>query len=193
MTDHAKSDVDSGVYEKRYTIKPGDRVVDIGAHVGHFTMHALDVVGSGGFVLAVEPHPVNLKSLKTRTANLSSVAIVDAAAWDWNGQIVLHHCNDNDGAHSLVHQTNGPMLVVECVDIGELLKSFAAFNFIKIDAEGAEYHILKSLLEHGIRCPMAVEIHSDELYAKCAHLCLEYGIRLEIEGSNPVGVNYIVL
>lgn len=190
MTDHAKADVDSGVYERRYQIKPGDCVVDIGAHVGHFTQLALDNVGKKGFVIAFEPHPENQKELNR--FNCDRLNIIKAAAWSWDGNIVLHHCEANSGAHSIVHNTGGPMVVCACWDIGNFIAPRWKPDFIKIDAEGAEYHILKSLFEHGMRCPMAVEIHSEELWEKCSRLCAENGMLFSFApGTNRVGVNYL--
>src|SRR4051794_1920829 len=39
-------------------VRPGDTVVDVGAHVGLFTLHAARLVGPVGRVLAFEPVPV---------------------------------------------------------------------------------------------------------------------------------------
>src|SRR5919198_432405 len=39
----------------RRVLKPGDTAVDVGAHIGFFTMHMASIVGSSGRVYAFEP------------------------------------------------------------------------------------------------------------------------------------------
>jgi hypothetical protein len=46
------------------TLKPGDVFVDVGAHVGYFTLLAARRVGAAGTVLSVEPNPVALQQLQ---------------------------------------------------------------------------------------------------------------------------------
>ena len=58
-----------GNYEKYGTelfkkiVKMGDVVVDIGAHIGHYTLIAADLVGENGKVFAFEQAPDNYASL----------------------------------------------------------------------------------------------------------------------------------
>jgi len=51
------------VYEQFFSCGEGDSVVDIGAHVGCFTMKAAKAVGNQGLVIAIEPEPENLAML----------------------------------------------------------------------------------------------------------------------------------
>jgi len=44
-------------------VKSGFNVIDLGAHVGLFTIPCAKVVGSKGLVIAVEPNPFNLMLL----------------------------------------------------------------------------------------------------------------------------------
>ena len=41
----------------RHTVRPGQHVVDCGAHIGYFAMHLADAVGPTGSVSAFEPFP----------------------------------------------------------------------------------------------------------------------------------------
>jgi precorrin-6B methylase 2 len=45
-------------------VQPGDRVVDVGAHVGYFTLLAARLCGPNGRVFAFEPHPDNFRLLE---------------------------------------------------------------------------------------------------------------------------------
>ena len=45
-------------------VKPGDYCVDVGAHIGYFTLLLSRLVGETGYVLAFEPGTNNLPKLK---------------------------------------------------------------------------------------------------------------------------------
>ena len=48
----------------RRTVRPGQHVVDCGAHIGYFAMHLADAVGPAGSVSAFEPFPPNAECLE---------------------------------------------------------------------------------------------------------------------------------
>ncbi len=49
-------------------LRPGDVVVDVGAHVGTFAVQAAEAVGSGGKVIALEPTPQTFACLSANAA-----------------------------------------------------------------------------------------------------------------------------
>lgn len=61
----------SNIYEKKYSLSEGDVVVDVGAHIGSFTLKAAHQVGSRGRVVGVEPYSQNYELL-TRNVALNS-------------------------------------------------------------------------------------------------------------------------
>jgi len=162
----AKHDAESGEYERYFTINEGSVVLDLGAHVGHFSEVAHR---KGAFVIAFEPHPINLKWLNRRMPCQNTI-VVNGAAWDKNELLKLHECPLNSGAHSLFKhdQCSDVEYTVVCYDIGEFIGLFHLKpDFIKVDTEGAEYRILSSLFQRGIRTSMAIECHSADLYSSC--------------------------
>ena len=75
MSDHVIGlNILRGGYERdeiafvRRTLKPGDTAIDVGAHVGFFTMHMADAVGSRGRVYAFEPFDANAELLERSIA-----------------------------------------------------------------------------------------------------------------------------
>jgi protein-L-isoaspartate O-methyltransferase len=72
----------AGIYEPEYLValaqlvRPGDTVVDIGAHEGYITCWLAQCVGPRGRVVAVEPNPENLGYLR-RNVDLNDYGHVD--------------------------------------------------------------------------------------------------------------------
>jgi len=65
-------------------VKKGDTVVDIGAHIGYFTIILSDLVGNDGKVIAFEPNPITFSILKKNieTNSLSNVILENLAISD---------------------------------------------------------------------------------------------------------------
>src|SRR6476620_4671723 len=49
-------------------LRPGGSFLDVGAHAGYFSLIAADRVGRGGLVIAVEPKPMVLATLRAHLA-----------------------------------------------------------------------------------------------------------------------------
>src|SRR3989344_6832323 len=70
-------------------IKTGDCVLDIGAHIGYYTLLASGLVGKKGKVFSFEPDPNNLVLLRKNVMvnELSNVVIVNKAVSNVNKRI----------------------------------------------------------------------------------------------------------
>src|SRR5437764_1145672 len=81
----------------------GDVFVDVGAHIGYFTILAAGLVGSTGKVLAFEPEPTNYEQLlrHIKLNDLSNVVVFNWAVGDHPGVVDLYVNRDNDGGHAL--------------------------------------------------------------------------------------------
>jgi ubiquinone/menaquinone biosynthesis C-methylase UbiE len=66
----------------KFGIVEGQRVADIGAGLGYFTIPAAFIVGRTGFVYSVEPDPARSDRIRSRVANegLENVRILTTAA-----------------------------------------------------------------------------------------------------------------
>ena len=186
---HAKTDSESGEYERHFKIYEGCLVVDLGAHAGHFSEWACN---KGAFVIAFEPHPVNFKWLNERLKGKNAIA-VNKAAWHQNRIAKLHECPANSGAHSLFkhHLHSDVEYEVGCLDIGRFLSTamFCMPAFIKVDTEGSEFAILTSLFRFGVKTNMAIECHDATLYDNCRALAEENDM-VWLPKENHVGVCY---
>jgi len=134
-----------GCYEQFFNISKGDIVVDIGAHVGTFTVEAAKKVGAQGLVVAIEPEPRNLRLLKHNVEHnmLTNVRIVPKAISNYSGKGKLFLISNDEG-HSLNRVSNIHIEVeVDCLDNIVSYLGLNHVDFVKIDAEGAEYEILR--------------------------------------------------
>lgn len=84
-------------------LRPGDRFVDVGGHVGYFTVIASRAVGNQGRVFAFEPAPSNYQRLVRHVAlnECRNVVPLHLAAASEPGGVTLHINSDNDGGHAL--------------------------------------------------------------------------------------------
>lgn len=124
-------------------IKSGDLVMDVGAHLGLFSLLACS---RGARVVAIEPAPSNLECLR-RLTDINpglNLTVVEAAASDKNGSIRFVP----RGPHGHVALGSEDSIEVTSVRLDELnLKEEVAL--IKIDVEGYELAVLEGMRGRG--------------------------------------------
>ncbi len=145
------------------TIREGERVIDIGAQIGSFSIFA---AGKGAKVLAYEPEPENYATLLENISLNESrypISAFNEAVWKGKGEITLYSsCSENLGAHSVVFARDPEASVkVRATTLDEIFeKNGIEFcDFLKIDCEGSEFEILKSTKHLGDIGEIAMEVH----------------------------------
>jgi FkbM family methyltransferase len=138
----------------RASLRPGLRFVDIGAHVGYFTILAGKLVGPRGRVWAFEPHPRNFELLLT---NLDRNGVGNAqcfqyAVTDKTGQAELFAAQGNTGDHRLYasYDEARRSVLVTAVALDDIDEIASPVDFVKLDVQGVEEAALRgmrSLLE----------------------------------------------
>jgi FkbM family methyltransferase len=126
------------------TLRPGDTFVDVGAHVGYFTVLAARRVGATGQVIAVEPEARNLELLRANLARngCKNAHVLPCAAGATPGWMSLHFDEENRGGHRLVPLGEADTRV-RCVRLDDELP--ARVDVIKIDAQGYDHEIVDGL------------------------------------------------
>jgi FkbM family methyltransferase len=123
----------------------GDVVLDVGAHIGLYTVHLAKKVRH---VVAVEPEPSNLRFLlrNIRVNNVyGKVTVVPAAACERDGRARLH-IHHSSGGHSLIAlEPSSGSIEVKCIRLDSLLESLGIdrVDVAKIDVEGYEFNVLR--------------------------------------------------
>lgn len=154
-------------------VKPGMTTMDVGAHVGLFTILLAHRVGTFGKVYSFEPEAKNFLSLKQNLElnGLRWVHPFQAALSDQTGEDILR-VNRSDASPALnralgncprpsdvSHQTVQTVALDDFVERGKINR----IDLIKIDAEQSEPLILEGArrsLRKGIISEVICEIHS---------------------------------
>ncbi|MBI3680550.1 MAG: FkbM family methyltransferase [Acidobacteria bacterium] len=128
-------------------VRPGDVVMDVGAHVGTFGDEALRRGASK--VIMVEPDPVNQECIRRNFKDEIAegrVILVTEGAWSKTDTLEFHIGVANSGTGSLVVQESGSKIVKVAVrPIDSMMEELGLekLDFMKMDIEGAEREALK--------------------------------------------------
>jgi FkbM family methyltransferase len=173
----------------RRLLKPGDIAVDVGAHIGFFTIEMADIVGPGGRVFAFEPLDTNAELLERSIAENrfeERVVFERAAVGSKSGSATLTFPVEtlNSGGAYLLRDGTAPLTgnlerKVAVVALDEF-KLPHPIRFIKMDVEGAEPHVLegaKKVLEAD-RPFLLTELHPTQLQRASGVTPDEFLVRL---------------
>ncbi len=131
----------------RASIKDSGVVIDIGAHIGTFSVMAA-TLSRKAKIYAYEPHPENfgllrdnilLNGLEERISPVNSAVVGQGGA----GKRALHIGNVTS-THSFYFSSGDNRMTVACLTLPDIFQSngIKQCDFLKIDCEGAEYEIL---------------------------------------------------
>src|SRR5690242_1020217 len=141
-------------YQHEYfKIQDNDTVLDIGAHIGSFTIWATKKA-SNVSVIAFEPHTRNFQLLEENISlnNISTIKCFKKAVYGNKSKRILHNPRPE------INHTTGFTLIregkevekVDCVTIKEINESNLV-NVIKMDVEGSEFSIFHTLTSDDIK------------------------------------------
>jgi FkbM family methyltransferase len=155
----------------------GGVFVDVGANVGTYALALAHHVGSGGKVIAIEPHPVTHARLafNTTASGYAQVRLVAAAAGPADGELMIETDGQNLGAsHVVSGQASGKAFKVPSLRLQRILEEagVAHVDALKIDVEGFEDRVLTGFFATAPQAlwPRAVVIEhlsKDEWQADC--------------------------
>jgi FkbM family methyltransferase len=143
-------------------LRPGQTFVDVGAHIGYFTLPIATRLGAQGRVIAVEPHPASAKTLRRNVAlnGLESVWVIEAAASDRDGEAALVLSDASAMWSTLAVGTLSGVAGAVNVRTRSLDSILAEAGWpplagIKMDVEGVEAAVLRGATEVLARNPRA--------------------------------------
>ena len=167
-------------------VRPGDVVVDIGAHIGQF---ALPAAAAGCRVLAVEASPLNAALLRASAiANgFTGLRVAQVATGDSPGTVRFRA--DGPFGHLALDADDGPSVDVPAATMDEVVQEYGMtpVAFVKVDVEGSELPTMAgmaNLLSHPDAPPLLIESNGHTL-ARFGASPQELLARLEEYGYTP--------
>lgn len=160
-----------GIWEPNLThwiserLEDGDVFVDVGANVGYFSLLASTLVGRG-HVVAVEPTPRAFGMLQEslKRSHAGNVRTVNAAAWH-EPSVLKMFTGANLTMSSLMSNWAARWNDHECCDVpaarlSDILtpEEIRSARVVKIDVEGAEWHVIQGMAELLENCRKDLEI-----------------------------------
>ena len=141
----------------RRVIRPGMVCVDIGAHVGYFSLLMAKLVGPRGRVISFEPTARSNSILRENSEcnNFRNIIIEPSAVGDAEGETVFYEATPGFEVYNSVVQTGHPAAhaavfapnKVPLVTLDSYLESkgIRKVDLIKIDVEGSELLALRGM------------------------------------------------
>jgi FkbM family methyltransferase len=187
----------------RQILKEGNNFIDVGGHVGQFSLEAAQIVGKKGRVVTVEPNPRNFNYLlnNININKFTTIVPILCAASNIQGIIGMKlPSDDNWGASREASYGEHIDYYALAERLDELLANIGIFHVdvVKIDVEGLEYRVLEGLCDNGDFLPKHILFEFIPTYienaSKAAHYLQSKGYELLTVIGEPFDIkNYSVL
>jgi|SRR5579872_5960515 len=154
------------IYERKFRLRPGYVVFDVGANIGVFSLKAAKLIGPSGILLAIEPATRTFVKLRKNISinKFQNIRALQCAAGASEGQGTLYLERRYDG-HSSFYKRRGQegaeRVPIRTLDNILEASGLQRCEFLKIDTEGSELDILKGA-EHilsDLRPYVSMETH----------------------------------
>jgi FkbM family methyltransferase len=193
---------------ERFLPKQGDIVVDIGAHMGRYTIIGSKRVGAQGKVVAIEAHPGNFEMLNRniKLNQLTNVISLNYAAYSKETKIRLYVPGEESGYtvyNTIMSNRAGTeenFVEVNANTLDYLLQlnqiKQEQVKWIKIDVEGAELDVLKgstNVLSKSKDIALLIEVHGPANYRPVVEFLSLYDFKIEFEKTYETGDKHIIL
>jgi FkbM family methyltransferase len=156
--------IENGVWEPEtwrvveQHLQSGTTFVDVGAHIGYYSLKAAWRAGSKGHVIAIEPNPDTVRKLQDniRASGASNITVVPVACADSEATLDFFSSWPNNTGESSLYRARasqeGNSIIpvrVRARPLDAILKDLgiSRVDVVKIDVEGAELLVLKGAQE----------------------------------------------
>jgi FkbM family methyltransferase len=128
--------------------------VDVGAHIGYYSLKAAAAMGTNAHVIAVEPNPETVLKLRDniRESGTKAISVAPVACSDSDGQLDLFGAEGTNTGETSLSRENaghsggiGAVYHVRARPLDTILQEqgVSRVDAIKIDVEGAEMLVLR--------------------------------------------------
>ncbi len=135
-------------------LSPNATFMDVGAHIGYYSLKAATMVGPNGHVISIEPNPQTLPKLRgnIEASNARTVSVWPVACADSESTLQLYAAPESNTGESSLSKENASQegaapvaYSVRARPLDAIVKEakLDRVDVIKIDVEGAEFEVLK--------------------------------------------------
>lgn len=183
-------------------LREGDTFLDVGAHIGYYTLLASVLVGESGKVHSFEPTPRTFISLQHNVHAKKNITVNNNAVLDEEKEITFFDYGPKFSAFNSFHKRtsediyfkdDAEKITVKTVSLDKYcVRNTISPTVIKIDAEGAEHLILQTMTDILQKDKPLVTIEvtgGDEWEENCTHsidILLSHGyipFEITLEGN----------
>ena len=167
-------------------VGPGDRVAEVGGHIGFITQYFAHLVGPAGSVVVFEPGPNNLPYLRANTEHLPQVTLVAEGVGEAPGRLTFYVEGLTGQNNSFVPHFEGLEVNARAAGVDPAVRPVEVVvttldahfpeppDFIKVDVEGFELEVLtgarRTLAVGSPALMVEVQSHQAELRALAVEL-----------------------
>ena len=155
-------------------VKPGMTFLDVGAHIGYFTLLGSWLVGSGGQVHSFEPTPSTFEVLRLNTGQIHNVFLNQFAVGFGAGTATLNDYGPAFSGYNSMYRARMSEEALGRVKVTQFQASVIPIDdyvvqeklrpsFIKIDAESAEFDILMGMEQTLNSCRPTVSVEVGDM------------------------------
>ena len=131
---------------ENFDIKDTDIIIDIGGHIGLFSLYASQFC-KNGLIYSFEPVPENYNLLidNIQSNDLNQIKTFNLEVSNSNSNVKLY-LNDDEAGHSIFSKSS-KTITVDAISLQQIFddNNIENCNFLKLDCEGTEYEILQNL------------------------------------------------
>ena len=167
-------------------VRPGDKIYDIGGHVGYYTVLCATLAGEQGQVFVFEPRPVNIAYIRRHLQlnHIPNVELIEAAVSDEAGNARF----DTGSGTGTGHLAADGTLSVRTLVLDQMIdgQRYPFPDFLKMDIEGGETRALNGARKviGKARPRMLLATHDDETHEFVVRFLEEFGYRYEVLNPN---------
>jgi FkbM family methyltransferase len=153
-------------------LKEGSVFVDVGAHIGYYSLEASKLVGPSGRVIAVEPNPPIVDKLRRniKLNEFTNVKVYEAACTDKTARLRFFPSPEERSLWSSLSPKNSggeDAIEVDGMPLDSIaeIEKLPRMDLVKIDVEGAEMQVLRGMekILTTFRPRLIMELKSDAL------------------------------
>lgn len=135
--------------KRRFAVKPGDTVMDVGAYIGYGAMRLSHMVGPTGRIVSLEANAANqaifVRNMEAN--NIKNVLLIPKAIWSHAGELDLFCgvAQRNSLLDGMVRAKHSVTVSTESIDNIVANRQLTSLNLVSLTINGAEIEAVQGM------------------------------------------------